>query len=157
MVTLVSIKLRGESNIIDDNPTMKQADEMSRQFIRDPNYFNVFYFLSVLISAPFCSRFLLYSKCIALVVVRVSLFSSLTMFRYKITILMVLLVIYANFISTQYLFYTARIRPGMAGQTSAQRWDFLPAVQWQCAALQSVIWTHGETRGKKVKVNITVM
>ena len=42
MVTLVSIKLRGESNIIDDNPTMKQADEMSQQFIRDPNNFNVF-------------------------------------------------------------------------------------------------------------------
>ena len=65
MVTLVSIKLRGESNIIDDNPTMKQADEMSRQFIRDPNYFNVFfYFLSVLISAPFCSRFLVYQSAL---------------------------------------------------------------------------------------------
>ena len=45
MVTLVSIKLTGESNIIDDNPTMKQADEMSRQFIRDPNNLTFFYFL----------------------------------------------------------------------------------------------------------------
>ena len=43
MVTLVSIKLRGEANIIDDNPTMKQADEMSQEFIRDPYNFNVFY------------------------------------------------------------------------------------------------------------------
>ena len=34
MVTLVSIKLRGESNIIDDNPTMKQAEEISQQFIQ---------------------------------------------------------------------------------------------------------------------------
>ena len=107
MVTLVSIKLRGESNIIDDNPTMKQAEEISQQFIWDPNNFNVFiYFLNVLISPLLRSRFLVYSQCIALVVVRVSLLSSLPMFRYKITILMVLLVIYANFISTQYLFYT---------------------------------------------------
>ena len=44
MVTLVSIKLRGESNIIDDNPTMKQADEMSLQFIRDPNIISTFFF-----------------------------------------------------------------------------------------------------------------
>ena len=47
MVTLVSIKLTGESNIIDDNPTMKQADEMSLVFTRNPNNFNVF---SVLMS-----------------------------------------------------------------------------------------------------------
>ena len=44
-----------------------------------------------------------------------------------------------------------------SGQTSAQRWDFLPAVQWQCAVLQSVIWTQGETRRQKVKVNIPVL
>ena len=43
MVTLVSIKLTGESNIIDDNPTMKQADEMSLQFIRDPNIISTFF------------------------------------------------------------------------------------------------------------------
>ena len=43
MVTLLSIKLTGESNIIDDNPTMKQADEMSRVFLLDPNSFNVFF------------------------------------------------------------------------------------------------------------------
>ena len=53
MVTLVSIKLTGESNIIDDNPTMKQADEMSLQFIRDPNIISTFFslnFSNVLIS-----------------------------------------------------------------------------------------------------------
>ena len=48
MVTLVSIKLTGESNIIDDNPTMKQADEMSLQFIREQNNFNVFSIFNVL-------------------------------------------------------------------------------------------------------------
>ena len=49
MVTLVSIKLRGESNIIDDNPTMKQADEMSLKSIQEQNNFNVFSIFNVLI------------------------------------------------------------------------------------------------------------
>ena len=134
MVTLVSIKLRGESNIIDDNPTMKQADEMSLKFARDSNIISTFfYFLfNVLISALFCSRFLVYSKCIALLVVGVSLLSSLTMFRYKITILMVLLVIYANFISTQYLFYTdsrGKDTP-WHGWALGKHQDLLPPVIW---------------------------
>ena len=72
MVTLVSIKLRGESDIIDDNPTMKQADEMSQEFIRDPYNFNVFYIFKMF-------WYLFWSlstvSLSALVVVRVSLLS----------------------------------------------------------------------------------
>ena len=56
MVTLVSIKLTGESNIIDDNSAMKQADEMSQECSRDTTNFNVFSILCSDADSEVCSQ-----------------------------------------------------------------------------------------------------